>query len=67
MTNYEKLTRLVNHIQFMLDEGIIDEESCGTIKEEIFSAMEILSDCDAECEEAFRETLKEFGSDENGI
>lgn len=61
MTNYEKLTRLVNHLQFMLAEGIIDEEHCGTVKGEIFSTMEILSDCDEECEEAFREDIKELG------
>ena len=61
MTNYEKFKVLVDQLQFMLDEGIIDEEHCGTIKEEIFSTMEILSDCCVEYAEAFKEDLKELG------
>ena len=60
MTNYEKLERLVKHLQFMIDEALIDPEHCGTIKEEIFSAMEILADCDEECAEAFSSDLKDF-------
>jgi hypothetical protein len=61
MTNYEKIKLIAKHLQFMLDEGLIDEEHCGTVKEEIYSTMEILSDCDSEYEEAFKEDLKELG------
>ena len=66
MTNYEKLKVLVDQLQFMLDEGLIDEEHCGTVKEEIFSTMEILSDCCVEYAEAFEEDLKEFATMKGG-
>lgn len=66
MTNYEKLKCLVDELNFMFKEGLIDEEECGTIKEEIFSTMEILSDCDEICAEAFKEDMKEFAMMEDG-
>lgn len=66
MTNYEKMKVLVDHLQFMIDEGLIDEEHCGTVKEEIFSTMEILSDCNEICAEAFKEDMKEFFIMEGG-
>ncbi len=66
MTNYEKLKVLVDQLNFLLDEGLIDEEECGTIKEEIYSTMEILSDCNEMCEEAFKEDMKEFSIMEGG-
>lgn len=66
MTNYEKLKRLVDQLKFMLDEGIIDEEGCGTVKEEIHSTMEILSDCNELDAEAFKEDLKESAISEGG-
>lgn len=66
MTNYEKSKVLVDQLQFMIDEGLIDEEHCGTVKEEIFSTMEILSDCNEICEESFKEDLKEFAMMEGG-
>lgn len=67
MTNYEKIKLLAKQLQFMLDEGLIDEEHCGTVKEEIYSTMEILADCNEEYAEAFEEDLKELEGDENGI
>ena len=60
MTNLEKLKILVDHLQFMIDEDLVDEEHCGSIAEEVMSTMEILSDCNVECEEAFKEDLKMF-------
>ena len=66
MTNYEKLKVLVDQLQFFLDEGLIDEEHCGTIKEEIFSTMEVLSECDEKYQEAFKEDMKEFAMMEGG-
>lgn len=66
MTNYEKIKLLTKQLQFMLDEGLIDEEYCGTVKEEIYSTMEILSDCDEICAEAFKEDMKEFAIMEGG-
>lgn len=60
MTNYEKIKVLVDQLNFLLDEGLIDEEECGTIKEEIYSTMEILSDCNEICAKAFKEDMKEL-------
>ena len=46
MTNLEKLKMIVSQLQFMINEGIIDEEHCGMIHEEVYSTIEILLDCD---------------------
>lgn len=58
MTNYEKITKLVQHLQFMIDEELINEDACGTISEEIYSAMEILADYNQEFELAYAEDMK---------
>lgn len=47
MTNLEKLKLVVGQLQFMIDEGLIDEESCETVEEEVASAIEILIDTKA--------------------
>lgn len=60
MTNFEKMKHLVQQLQFFIDEGLINEENCGMVKEEIFSTMEVLSDCDAECQKAFKEDMEEL-------
>ena len=60
MTNYNKLRLLVDHLQFLLDEELITEDNCGTVKEEIFSTMEILADCDADCAEAYATDMAEL-------
>ena len=60
MTNLERLKMVVNQIQFMIDEGIIDEEHCGMIHEEVYSAMEILLDCDILRATAFHSDMMIF-------
>lgn len=58
MTNLEKLKLFTKHIQFMLDEDIVTEENCCTLLEEVFSAMEVLVDCNEEFEKAFIDELE---------
>lgn len=58
MTNLEKIKKLVHHLQFMIDEGILNEEECGTVLEEIHSTMEILVDCNPEMEIDFAQDIK---------
>lgn len=45
MTNLEKLKKVVEQLTFMIGEGLIDEDCCGTIYEEVESTIEILRDC----------------------
>lgn len=57
MTNLEKLKLVIGQIQFMIDEKIIDEDSCGSILSEVHDACEILVDANPEYKEDLRSTL----------
>lgn len=59
MTNLERLKMVVGHLQFMIDENIIDE-NCGTLCEEVYSAMEILVDSDISLATAFHQDMMPF-------
>lgn len=60
MSNLDKLRLVIGHIKFMIDEDIITEESCGSIKEEIYSTIEILCDIDFNYQQNFEKDMKEF-------
>lgn len=60
MTNFEKLNRVINHIQFMIDEGLIAEGACGSIREEVYSSIEILVDCNPEIKKDFEKDMEEL-------
>lgn len=58
MTNFEKIKLIVNQLQFYIEEGLITENECGSVLEEIYSAMEILEDCGAVDNETFKQEMK---------
>lgn len=57
MTNFEKIKLIVNQLQFYIEEGLITENECGSVLEEIYSAMEILEDCGAINDGTFKEEM----------
>lgn len=57
MTNFEKIKLIANQLQFYIEEGIITENECGSVLEEIYSTMEILEDCGAVNNEDFKKEM----------
>lgn len=60
MTNFEKLRLVTEHIIFMIDEGVITEETCGSIREEIYSAIEILVDSNPRWKKTFTKDMEDL-------
>ena len=58
MTNFDKIKLITAHLKFMIDEGILDEEGCGNVVEEIYSTMEILADCNEDYKAAFEDDMR---------
>lgn len=58
MTNFEKVKLITKELQFLIDEGLLNEEGCGTVLEELHSVVEILADCNDELRGAFSGELE---------
>lgn len=61
--NFYKLKLLSDHLQTMIKDGLIAPDGeCGTIPEEIYSCIEILSQCDEEWADMFDEDMRKLNA-----
>ena len=58
MSDFEKIKLIAKQLQFFIDEGIVNENDCGSVLEEIYSVMEILEDCNQELKGVFSKEMK---------